>query len=192
MKSYSFEAAFLPTLCSVCVCVCLCVCVSVSYRGVPAAYGGSQARESIRSCSCWPTPEPQQRQIRVASVTYGSLTHWARPGIEPSTSWFLVRFVSAAPRRKPPHFMFFISLILLTLKLFQVGDEMSFVRTVLGTDALLMQSSVNGSRAHGDMGNNDHLDKWLIPEALLSQTTMRVTSKSITCAAPRTADLWYH
>ena len=26
-----------------------------------------------------------------------SLTHWARTGIEPATSWFLVRFVSAAP-----------------------------------------------------------------------------------------------
>lgn len=30
----------------------------------------------------------------------GSLTQWARPGIEPVTSWFLVRFVSAAPRQK--------------------------------------------------------------------------------------------
>ena len=27
-----------------------------------------------------------------------SLTHWERPGIEPITSWFLVRFVSAVPR----------------------------------------------------------------------------------------------
>ena len=46
-------------------------------------------------------PEPQQRQIRAVSVTYttvhgnaGSLTHWARPGIKPATTWFLVRFVS--------------------------------------------------------------------------------------------------
>ena len=38
------------------------------------------------------------------SVTYttahgnaGSLTHSARPGIEPATSWFLVGFVSTAP-----------------------------------------------------------------------------------------------
>ena len=29
-----------------------------------------------------------------------SLTHWARPGIKPTTSWFLVRFVSAAPRQE--------------------------------------------------------------------------------------------
>ena len=28
------------------------------------------------------------------------LTHWGKPAIEPVTSWFLVRFVSAAPRRE--------------------------------------------------------------------------------------------
>ena len=30
----------------------------------------------------------------------GSLTSWARPEIEPETLWFLLRFVSAAPRRE--------------------------------------------------------------------------------------------
>ena len=29
-----------------------------------------------------------------------SLTHWVRPGIEPATSWFLVRFVSTAPQQE--------------------------------------------------------------------------------------------
>ena len=50
-------------------------------------------------------PEPQQRQIRAASVTYTtahgnarSITHRERPGIEPATSWFLVRFVSSVPQ----------------------------------------------------------------------------------------------
>ena len=53
---------------------------------------------------CWPAMQAQQRQIRVASATYitahsnaGSLTHWARPGIEPATSSFLVGFFSTAP-----------------------------------------------------------------------------------------------
>ena len=32
----------------------------------------------------------------------GSWTHWARPGIEPATSWFLVRFISAKPRWELP------------------------------------------------------------------------------------------
>ena len=49
-------------------------------------------------------PQPQQCQIRAVSATYTtansntqSLTHWARPGIEPATSRHLVRFVSTVP-----------------------------------------------------------------------------------------------
>ena len=30
----------------------------------------------------------------------GSLTHWARPGMEPASSWMLVRFIAAEPRRE--------------------------------------------------------------------------------------------
>ena len=51
-------------------------------------------------------PTPQQCRIQPVSETYTtalrnarSLTHWARPGIEPATSRFLVGFVSAVPRR---------------------------------------------------------------------------------------------
>ena len=47
------------------------------------------------------TPEPQQCGIRAMSATYtkvhgnaGSPTHWARTGIEPATSWFLVGFIN--------------------------------------------------------------------------------------------------
>ena len=46
-------------------------------------------------------PQPQQHGIWVMSATYTtahgnarSLTHWARPGIKPATSWFLVGFVN--------------------------------------------------------------------------------------------------
>ena len=55
---------------------------------------------------CWPMPLPQphQCQIRAVPVTYttvhgnaGSLTHGARAGIKPATSWFLVGVISAAP-----------------------------------------------------------------------------------------------
>ena len=55
--------------------------------------------------SCWPIPQPQLHSIQAASVTYtiaqgntGSLTHWARPGIQPASSWMLVRFVSTGPQ----------------------------------------------------------------------------------------------
>ena len=58
-----------------------------------------------QSCNCRPIPQPQQCRIRASSVTYttaygnaGSLTHWVKPGIEPTTSWFLVGFVSAPPQ----------------------------------------------------------------------------------------------
>ena len=59
---------------------------------------------SNRTCSRQLTPQPQQCGIRVASAGYTtahgnarSLTHWARPGIKPSPSWMLVRFISAEP-----------------------------------------------------------------------------------------------
>ena len=55
-------------------------------------------------------PQAQQCQIQAASMTYtiaqgsaGSLTHWARPGIRPTTSWFLVRFVSSVPWQELPN-----------------------------------------------------------------------------------------
>ena len=37
--------------------------------------------------------------MTIAHGKAGSLTHWARPGIKPETSWFLVRFVSTVPLR---------------------------------------------------------------------------------------------
>ena len=64
---------------------------------------------SRRSCSRWPTPQPQQCGIWAVSATCnaahgnaGSLTHWVRPGIKPETSWFLVGFVCAEPQRELP------------------------------------------------------------------------------------------
>ena len=60
-------------------------------------------------------PEPQQCRIWAASATYttahsnaGSPTHWVRPGIEPATSWFLVRFINHwAMMGTPPILYFF-------------------------------------------------------------------------------------
>ena len=33
------------------------------FRASPVVYGSSRARGSNQSCSCWPTPQPQQCQI---------------------------------------------------------------------------------------------------------------------------------
>ena len=76
-------------------------CLFAFSRATPVAYGGSQARGLIQAVAAKPAPEPQQCRIRAAHATYTtahsnarSLTHWAMPGIEPATSWFLVRFVN--------------------------------------------------------------------------------------------------
>ena len=57
-----------------------------------------------RSCRCLSTPQPQQCRTWAVSVTHttdhgnvGSLTHWVRPGIEPTSSWILVGFVTSEP-----------------------------------------------------------------------------------------------
>ena len=57
-------------------------------------------------------PEPQQLcGIRAVSAAYttahsntGSLTHWARSGIEPATSWFLVGFINYCATTGTPGF----------------------------------------------------------------------------------------
>ena len=93
--------------------VCLFVfCLFAFSKAAPMAYRGSQARGLIGAVASRPTPEPQQRRIQAESAIYtsahgnaGSLTHWARAGTEPATSWFLVGFVNhcattGTPRRQ--------------------------------------------------------------------------------------------
>ena len=48
-----------------------------------------------------------------------SLTHWVRSGIEPTTSWFLVRFVSAVPRSELLYFIFKCSPVVSRISFFQ-------------------------------------------------------------------------
>ena len=52
-------------------------------------------------CSHWSMTQPQKHRIQAMSATYTiaygntrSLTYWARPGIEPVSSWMLVEFVN--------------------------------------------------------------------------------------------------
>ena len=67
------------------------------FRATPTVYGSSEARGQIGA-------QPQQCQIQAVSVTYTtahsmaeSSTSWVRPGIKPTSSWMLVRFISAEP-----------------------------------------------------------------------------------------------
>ena len=71
------------------------------FRDTPTAYGGSQARGPTRAVAdslcrnhssgpeLCPQPTPELTATR-------SLTHWARPGIEPMSSWTPVK-------QNPPH-----------------------------------------------------------------------------------------
>ena len=72
----------------------------LAFRAAAMAYGGSQTRGPIRATAAG----LHQCKIWVSSATYTtahgnirSLTHWGRQGIEPTTSWFLVGFISTAP-----------------------------------------------------------------------------------------------
>ena len=88
----------------------MCVCL----RAAPTAYGGPQARDYIhQSYSFQPTPQPQKCKIQALSVTYTtahgnarSLTYWL--GMEPISSWTLVRFVNHCTMTGTPglHFWF--------------------------------------------------------------------------------------
>ena len=89
------------------------------FKATPAAYGGSQVK------GLQPTAQPQQRQIQAAFATYttaqnnaGSLTHWARAGIKPSSSWMLGS-LTTEPWRELPY--------LLTLKKKKSSDFLNFI-----------------------------------------------------------------
>ena len=78
------------------------------FRATLTAYEGSQARGLIGAVAAG-LRQSYMAELHgyVATGTTahgntGSLTHQVRPGIEPATSWFLVRFVSTAPRRELP------------------------------------------------------------------------------------------
>ena len=57
-----------------------------------------------------------QSHISTLHSNAGSLTHWARPGIEPSTSWFLVGFVNHWATMGTPLFLFLIFFFCLCLQ----------------------------------------------------------------------------
>ena len=67
-----------------------------------------------QSWSCWPTPQPQQCRIWAAFAIYTtalgnaiSLNHWAKPEIEPASSWKPVVFVNCWATTGTPTITFF-------------------------------------------------------------------------------------
>ena len=72
------------------------------FRTTLLAYGGSQARGRIRATAA---------SLHHSHSNVRSPTHWARPGIEPVSSWILVRFISAEPRWELQHQNFFVEFL---------------------------------------------------------------------------------
>ena len=83
---------------------CFCFCFFFGlFRSSSMAFGSSWARvESELQLLTYTTATamPNPSYICGIHLTHGSagfLTHWARPGIEPVSSWVLVGFVTAEP-----------------------------------------------------------------------------------------------
>ena len=80
---------------------------SLFFRAAPAAYGSSQVRGRIRATALGlhhshsnTRSEPHLGPYTAAHGNARSLTHWAKPGTEPESSWILVGFISAAPQQE--------------------------------------------------------------------------------------------
>ena len=83
-------------------CFCFCFVFLPFLRPLPWHMEVSKLGVEVdQSYNHRPIPQPQQGGIQATSVTHttahgnaGSLTNWARPGVEPETLWFLIGFVN--------------------------------------------------------------------------------------------------
>ena len=105
---------------SICVhcwsCICLAFfCLFVLFRATPTAYGSFKARGRIEAIAAYTTatamsqqcqPQASSANCTVALGNTRSLTHWARLGIKPMSSWTLVRFITSELHRKLPDKIF--------------------------------------------------------------------------------------
>ena len=95
LSSISSFTLFHPyEICSVDLCLCcfhlifmtwflliyLFIYLFLLFRAIPVTYGSSQSRGQIRATAA---------SLRHSCSNVGSLTHWVRPGIEPTSSYWL-------------------------------------------------------------------------------------------------------
>ena len=70
------------------------------FRAASVAYVSSQAGGQIETTAASHSHSNMGSVLRLHPTR--SLTHQERPGIEPTSSWILVRFVSAVPQQELP------------------------------------------------------------------------------------------
>ena len=73
------------------------------FKFTPKAYASSQARGWIGVAAASHSHsharfKPHLKLMPQLMATLDPLIHWARPGIEPSSSWILIRFITAEPQ----------------------------------------------------------------------------------------------
>ena len=85
------------------------------FRATPAAYESSQGRGRLRAVASGLYHSHSNLGSQAPSTTYttmhgnaGSPTYWARPRIEPASSWLLVGFVSTALQQALPAMIHFL------------------------------------------------------------------------------------
>ena len=79
------------------------------FRAIPEVHGSFPARGHIGATAAGLQPQPQPQEIWATSAIYTaahgntrSPTHWVRPGIEPTSSWLLFRFIFTVPQWELP------------------------------------------------------------------------------------------
>ena len=99
------------------------------FRAACVAYGSSQGRVELElQMPAYNTDTARQNPRHVCNLAHGntgSLTHRARPGIEPVSSWILVRFVTTEPQWKLFFFFIFIFKNFFIFPLYSKGVRLS-------------------------------------------------------------------
>ena len=122
------------------------LCVCMYFRTELSAYGNSQARGPIGAAAASlchshsnARSEPRLPPTPQLAATPDPLTHWARPGIKPASSWILVGFLTCSATMGTPRVLnlvryFFcqviiwsVWLIYITLVDFQMSNQPSIV-----------------------------------------------------------------
>ena len=93
--------------------------------------------------------EPPLRLTPQLSAPSESFTHWARPGIEPASSWLLVGFLTTEPRWELPLFCSYLFIFLFRAALAAHGS--SRTRGQIGAEAADLHHS------HSNVGSGPHL-----------------------------------
>ena len=129
-------------------------CTQVSFflfRAAPAACGSSQARGQLGASAASPHFQLQQHQIQATPATFtiahgntGSLTHWSRPGITPTSSWVLVGFLTYWAAMGTPHPGFYtLGTVIKSSNLISIKSraKISHECSLVGTHSHLIKNS---------------------------------------------------